>query len=348
MTVMKNGEGWTMLKKIGEIAEAIGAEVVGDPDLTISAIRSLEEAGEGDLTLMMSSKQLGELSSCGASAAIVSDGVECRGKTLLRTKNPMFALAKALELVYPKSISHPQGVHETAIIGKGARIGENVAIGPHSVIGDSCEVGDGTIIYGGVHIGSETRIGADCIIYQNVSVRERITIGNRVILQCGCVIGVDGFGYAFTEKGFYKVPQVGTVIIEDDVEVGGNSSIARAALEATVIGRNTKIDHGVVVGHNAVIGNSCIFSGQSGVAGSTRIGDGVICGGQVGIGDHLKVAGGVRLAGRSAVARNIDEPGDYMGTPAKPVERFRLIQACINKLPEVVEAVMGSSKKEES
>lgn len=232
-------------------------------------------------------------------------------------------------------IPHPRGIHPTAIVGEGVRLGEEVALGPYAVVGDFCKIGEGTVIYGGVQIGPETQIGANTVIYSNVSIRERISIGDRVIIHPGAVIGADGFGFKNTDQGHEKIPQMGRVVIEDDVEIGANSCIDRATVETTIVGRGTKIDNLVQVGHNTVIGQHCILVGQVGVGGSARLGNFVILGGQVGIRDHVKLANGVRVGGLSGVAGDIPEKGDYLGVPAVPGDQFLEAHAYTRRLPEL-------------
>ncbi len=334
-----------MEKTVREIAGVIGATVQGDAEVKIRAVRGIEEAAAGDLVVLTNKKLIASLEKTCASAAIIPSDVGAPLKTVLKVANPTLALAQVLRLFYPDSIPHPRGIHPTALIGEGVRLGKDVALGPYTVIGDACAIGDRTVIYGGVHIGPETTIGSDGVIYPRVTVRERIRIGDRVIIHPGAVIGADGYGFASTEKGHEKIPQVGTVIIEDDVEIGANVCIDRATLEASVIGRGTKFDNLVQIGHNVVIGPNCLIISQVGISGSVQIGRNVVLAGQVGVRDHVTLSDGVRVGGQAGIGWSLTEAGDYIGSPAIPRDRFWEIQACLGQLPELVATVEELKKK---
>ncbi|MDX1386452.1 MAG: UDP-3-O-(3-hydroxymyristoyl)glucosamine N-acyltransferase [bacterium] len=328
-----------------EIAQLIDAEIEGDNRIKISGVRSLAEAGPGDLSFLSKHNHYSDLEKSRASAFIVPPDLSPNGKTFLKVQQPTLALARVLKFLFPDPIPHPRGIHPTAVIGEGVQLGEGVAIGAYAVVGDHCRIGDGTILYDGVHVGAETVIGNFGILYPKVTVREGTQIGKRVILHPGVVIGADGFGYSFTEEGYHKIPQVGRVVIEDDVEIGANSCVDRATLETTVIGRGTKIDNLVQVGHNVQIGKDCILAGQVGISGSVKIGNAVLMGGQVGVKDHVTIGHGVRFGGQAGVAGDISDKGDYLGTPARPMEEFLKEKSWVLRLPELFQELDQIKKK---
>jgi UDP-3-O-[3-hydroxymyristoyl] glucosamine N-acyltransferase len=325
-----------MEKSIGEIAKRLGAKLTGNRELKIKGIRALSMAGPGDLSLMSEAKYLSEAQATKASALIVPKNISIPNKTFLEVEQPMHALAEVLEMLNPHPLPHPKGIHPTAIVGQGSEIGKDVAIGPYAVVGDHCRIGDRTILYGGVRIGPQTVVGSDCILYANVTLRERIYLGHRVIIHPGTVVGEDGFGFVSTADGHKKIPQIGDVRIEDDVEIGANCAIDRGTLESTIIGRGTKMGNLILVGHNVVIGENCLLAGDIALGGSVVLGNNCVLGGQVGIRDHVRLADGVRLAARSGVGKDLTQSGDYMGSPAKEAETFFKIQACLNRLPELI------------
>ncbi len=317
-----------------DIAKLINAEIVGDGDVTITGVASLDEAKEGDLAFLedLSLLPLGEQSR--AAALIVPPQVRSARKPLIVTEDPKLAFSQVLELFKPEP-SIPKGVHDTAILGRNVRLGADVAIGPYVVIEDNVRIGDRVVIYPFAFIGRDTEIGDDTIIYPHVFIGERTTIGRRCIIHAGASIGADGFGFLQTEHGHKKIPQIGIVILEDDVEVGANSTIDRATVSVTRIGRGTKIDDQVHVAHNCVIGENCLLCGQVGIAGSARIGNNVVMGGQAGVSDHVTIADNVTLAAQAGVFGDITEPGVYSGYPARPHSQQLRALALVQKLPQM-------------
>lgn len=324
--------------RLAEIARLISGEVIGDADITITGVAALDEASEGDLAFVekVDLLPLGEKSK--AAALIAPREVRTARKPLIVTEDPKLAFSKVLELFAPGP-SIPIGVHPTAVLGKGVHLGEDVAIGPYVVIEDGVRVGDRVVLYPFVFIGREADVGADTLIYPHVFIGERVTIGQRCIIHAGAAVGADGFGYLHGEEGHRKIPQIGTVVIEDDVEIGANSTVDRATISATRIGSGTKIDDQVHIAHNCVIGRNCVLCGQVGIAGSTTIGDNVILGGQAGVSDHCRVASNITIAAQAGVFGDLTEPGVYSGYPARPHGQQLRIMAMVQKLPELVERV---------
>lgn len=261
--------------KLKELAPLLSGEILGDPEIEITGVSGINEAKDGDITFVSAKKYIKDISKCRASCVIVKDPLSGTGITQLKVSNPYLAFAKLLEHFYIKP-GKPAGTSKDAIVSDKAEVGKNVSIFPFTYIADGASIGNGTIVYPYVFIGEKTTIGEDCILHPHVTVRENVKIGKRVIIHAGTVIGSDGFGYVIEEGKHYKIPQVGGVIIEDDVEIGSNVSIDRATTGNTVIGKGTKIDNLVQIAHNVNIGNNSILAGQVGIAGSSEIGDYVI------------------------------------------------------------------------
>ena len=258
-------------KTLDEIARIVDGEVAGDGKILITGISGIKEAKEGDLTFIANSKYIPLLEKTKASAVLASREIRTKQKPLIYTDNPSLAFAKMASFVIGQQQHHLKGIHATALIGEGVQLGKEVTIGPYAVIEDNVRIGDRTIIYSGCFIGHDTKIGSHCLIYPNVSIRERITVGNRVIVHSGTAIGADGFGFTNVAGVHQKIPQIGTVVIEDDVEIGANVTIDRARFDTTFIGRGTKIDNLVQIAHNVHIGENCIIVAQAGISGSTTI-----------------------------------------------------------------------------
>ncbi|MDI6889456.1 MAG: UDP-3-O-(3-hydroxymyristoyl)glucosamine N-acyltransferase [Thermodesulfovibrionales bacterium] len=329
--------------KLREIASLLNGEIIGDPDIEITGVSGINGAQEGDITFLSADSYRKYLSGCKASCVIVKEPIDGLNITQLRVPNPHLAFAKLLEHFYIKP-KKPIGISKEAIVSKKARTGKDVSIFPLSYISDGVFIDEGTVIYPFVFVGENTTIGKGCIIYPNVVVREKVTIGNNVIIHSGSVIGSDGFGYVFDEGRHYKIPQVGGVIVEDDVEIGSNVSIDRATTGNTIIGRGTKIDNLVQIGHNVKIGKNAIIVGQVGIAGSTEIGDFVTLGGQVGVTDHVKIESGTIIGAQSGVLGDVSK-GIYSGSPAMPHRDWLKSQAVISKLPELYKKIKELEKR---
>ncbi|MFH1855778.1 MAG: UDP-3-O-(3-hydroxymyristoyl)glucosamine N-acyltransferase [Candidatus Omnitrophota bacterium] len=328
-----------MQKTLGEIARIIDGEIVGNPDVLITGICGIREASEGDLTFIANSKYAGLMETTKASAIITSREVNSSSKPIIRTDNPSLAFAKMLSLLSPSEIEYPKGIHPAAVIGENVRIGKNVAIQAFCVIEDGAEIGDDSILYAGVYVGNNTKIGKNALIYPSVSIRERIEIGDRVIIHSGSVIGSDGFGFVVVQGVHHKIPQVGTVVIENDVEIGANVTIDRARFDKTIIGRGSKIDNLVQIAHNVIIGENSIVVAQAGISGSTSIGKNVILAGQTGIVGHISIGDGAIVAAQAGVTKSVPANTTVSGYPARPHSIAKRVNACLQKLPELYKTV---------
>lgn len=330
-----------MPKTIKEISELINGELVGDGSISITGISGIQEAKEGDVAFIGRSSDEDLIGKTKASCVIVPKDIKKTfKKTLIKVDYPSVALSRIIEFILPDSIPHPKGIHNTAIISKSADIGKNVAIGPYTVIGDDVKIGDNTIIYSLAYVGRKTKIGSSCIIYPNVTLREDIIVGNRVIIHPGTVIGSDGFGYDTLKDGtHFKIPQLGTVVVEDDVEIGSCVTIDRARFAKTVIGKGSKIDNLVQIAHNVIIGPYCLIAAQSGIAGTATLGRNVVFGGQVGVADHVNVGSFVIAGARTGIQKSFPDNTTLFGYPAKPISKARELVACTGLLPKLFERV---------
>ena len=328
-----------MKKTLREIAQIVDGEVIGDGNVVITGVCGIREARKGDLTFVANVKYIPLMRQTRASAIITSRDIKAAPKPIIRTDNPDLAFAKMISLLAPNEITHPRGIHPTAMIGKGVKLGEGVAIQPYVVIGDNAQIGDRTILYVGVFIGDHAKIGSDTLVYPHVTIRERVEIGNRVIIHSGTVIGSDGFGFSTVKGVHVKIPQIGTVKIEDDVEVGANVTIDRARFGVTHIKRGTKIDNLVQIAHNVVIGEHSIIVAQTGISGSTVVGNGVVIAGQTGIVGHITIGDNTVIGARSGVIKSIPPNSVILGAPAKPISKFKETNACLQRLPKLYETV---------
>ncbi|MBM3319465.1 MAG: UDP-3-O-(3-hydroxymyristoyl)glucosamine N-acyltransferase [Candidatus Eisenbacteria bacterium] len=324
--------------KLQEIADRVGGEIVGDPDIEITGVAGIREARPGDITFFANPRYEAHLRSTDASAIILSkNGVEAgAGKTLLISPNPYVAFLRVIELFAPRDYEKPCGIHPTAVIGKNVTIGASVTIGPHAVIEDDAAIGEGTRILPNTYVGFRARIGRDCLIYPNVTIREDSEIGDRVILHSGSVIGSDGFGFTKNGPRHMKIPQIGRVVIGDDVEIGANTTIDRATVGTTRIGKGTKIDNLVQIAHNAVVGENTIIVAQVGISGSTEIGDNVTLAGQAGIVGHIRIGDNVKVGAQAGVTKSVPSNTAVSGYPAREHSLSRKIYASITRLPDLI------------
>ncbi len=301
---------------LAELAERLGATVIGDATVTVHGVRPLNEAGPSDVSFLHNSKYVVEARRSKAGAILLADPRLVPGRTVLVMPHPYVGLARALEMFYPEPRPEP-GIDPTASVHPTATLGEGVFIGPQAVIGAECSIGAGTVVGAGAVLGRSVTVGEWCRIHPRVVVQPRCRIGNRCILQPGVVIGGDGFGFATVDGVHHKVPQVGIVVIEDDVEIGANSCIDRATLGETRIGHGTKIDNLVQVAHNVHVGAGSLLVAQVGISGSTSLGHHVIMAGQSGAAGHLKIGDEVIVGAKSAVIKDVD-PGQFVtGYPAQ-------------------------------
>lgn len=318
---------------IRKFSDLVEGTVIGDPDLEITGASGIESAGRGDITFITSARFMKFLKGSQASCVIVREPLEGLSMTQLQVSNPYYAFAKALELFYPAESLRP-GVSESAVVSTSAVLGKDVTVSPMAYIGDNASLGDGTVIYPGVFVGSDTTLGRNCTIHPNVTIREKVKIGDRVVVHSGSVIGSDGFGYVFEKGVHYKIPQVGGVVIKDDVEIGSNVSIDRATTGNTVVGRGTKIDNLVQIAHNVRIGKNSLIIAQVGISGSCEIGDFTTLAGQAGIADHSSLEPGTTIGAQSGLTGHYKK-GVYSGSPAIPHRNWLKSQALFSRLPEM-------------
>ena len=330
-----------------EIASFLGGAVIGADDTIICNIRPIEEANEGDITFIANKKYLKKLSLTKASAIIAPPQTEAEGKNLIIVADPYVALGRLLTLFYP--LEHGRsGVSLDAYVEDGAIISPEATIFPRAFIGKGATIGNGVVIYPGVFIGSNALIGNDSILYANVTVYHSCIIGKRVILHSGVVVGADGFGFASPGKDNNKIPQVGIVQIDDDVEIGANTTIDRAAMGRTWIRRNVKIDNLVQIAHNVVIGENSAIAAQVGISGSTKLGKSVMVGGQTGMAGHINIGDNVIIAARSGLHRDIESHQTIGGAPPLPYQQWIKLEALKLKLPEMKKTIADLVKKVDS
>jgi UDP-3-O-[3-hydroxymyristoyl] glucosamine N-acyltransferase len=319
--------------KLKEFSKIVQGIILGNPEIEITGVSGIKDAKKGDITFISYPKFLKDLRGSNASCVMVKEPLEGITITQLKVLNPYYAFAKAIEYFYPKSSFEPH-VSNLARISDKAVIGKNVSIFPFAYISDDVSIGNETVILPSVFIGKDTKIGSQCLIYPNVVIRENVQIGNRVIIHAGTVIGSDGFSYVFENGAHYKIPQVGGVVIEDDVEIGSNVSIDRATIGNTIIGKGTKIDNLAQVAHNVKIGENSLIVAQVAIGGSSEIGNFVTIAGQVGIADHTTIESKTLIGAKSGLAGHITK-GAYSGSPAIPHKNWLRSQALFAKLPEI-------------
>jgi UDP-3-O-[3-hydroxymyristoyl] glucosamine N-acyltransferase len=322
--------------KLSEIAQKISCRITGDPDVEIVRVAAIDEAGPGDLTFVSNRKYISHIPGTRASAIILGEDIPPVSIPSLRTQDPYLAFARALEIFFIP-LRPLSGIHATAVIAERVVIGQNVSIGAYAVIGSGCKIGSGVTIHPHVVLYPEVSIGDDAEIHSFAIVREQCRIGNRVILQNGVVIGGDGFGFAPTKDGtFYKICQTGRVLIEDDVEIGANTTIDRAAVGDTIIRRGAKLDNLVQVGHGAQVGEHSVLAAQVGLAGSTRLGKGVWVGGQAGFAGHLEVGDGAIITAQSGTSHDVAAGAMVSGSPAFDNATWLRAVVAFPKLPNMV------------
>jgi UDP-3-O-[3-hydroxymyristoyl] glucosamine N-acyltransferase len=316
---------------IGEIVDFVGGRYRGDRKRPIKAVAPLGQAGSEELTFLSNRKYAGQLAETKAGAILVPKNLEGDDDRWIRVDDPYFALAKIMTRWFSARPT-PKGVSAKASIAASAKLGTNVAVGPFATIGENVVLGNNVTVFQGVSIEVGSNIGDDCIIYPNVVIYDGTRIGCRCIIHSGVVIGSDGYGFALNEGKHHKIPQIGIVRIEDDVEIGAGTTIDRAALGETVIGEGTKIDNLVQIGHNVKIGKHCLLVSQVGIAGSTELGDYVAVAGQSGFSGHLKIGHRVQVAAKSAVLEDVPDDAKVMGSPAMPFKEFARRQAVVKRL----------------
>lgn len=332
--------------KVSEIARLVGGKMEGDGECEIRGVASLENASPQQLSFAEGERSLERAAGSHAGCILVPEGSRVSGHTTVAVRNLRLAFIRAAEALHPALAVKP-GIHPTALVDDAATLAPGVSVGPYAVIESGVTVGAGTRLGAGAYLGEGVTLGSNCLLYPRVSIYPGVRMGNRVILHSGVVLGSDGFGYLFAEGRHQKFPQLGGLIIEDDVEIGSNSTVDRGSLGTTRIGEGTKIDNLVQVAHNVTIGRHSVIAAQTGISGSTEIGDYVVMGGQVGIGDHARIGDRAVIGGGTGIlpGKSI-RPGSVMwGTPARPLKEFKKMYAQLSRLPGLAQKVKEISAK---
>ncbi len=324
--------------KLAQLARLARADLVGEGEVEITAVTDLEHAHPQALVMVADPRRLPAAEASAAGALLVGTSAPATLKPALRAANLRAAFARALSAFVPPAAG-PGGIHPAAVVAPGADVGPGVTLGPCVVVEAGVAIGARTVVGAGAAIGARVQIGADCVVHPNVTIYPDCILGDRVILHGGVVIGSDGFGYA-TEDGVHlKIPHLGRVVIEDDVEIGANTTVDRGTLGETRIGRGTKIDNLVQVGHNVVIGEGALIVSQVGISGSVTIGAGVIMAGQAGVGDHIAIGAGARVLGRAGVTKDVPPGATVSGFPAQDHREELRRQAVLRRLPEMLDRI---------
>lgn len=327
-----------------EIAKHLDGEVIGDAALVLKGFAPADRAQPGDLTFAENENYFARAEQSAASAVIIDGPYASSRKVLIRVPSARIAFAKVLPLFFPEPVL-PAAIHPTAIVPASAQVHPTAHIGAYCVLGEKVRIGARTVLHGGNHVGAGCVVGDDGVLFPNVTLYAGTEIGHRVRIHAGTVIGSDGFGYVLDAGVHRKVPQIGNVVIRDDVEIGANVTVDRGALGPTIIGRGTKIDNLVQIAHNVVIGENCLVVSQVGIAGSTRVGNYVILAGQVGIAGHLKIGNRVSVAAQSGVMNNIPDGEKWLGAPAQPDRQTKRQMIAIQRLPDLLRRVHELEKK---
>lgn len=334
----------TTPRTLRELAEYLGGTVAGDESKTVTGVSSLDDAASEQITFLANPRYASKVATTGAGAVVLPPGAERHGRNAIHVANPYLAFAKLLTLFHVAPHT-PKGVMDGALVGRNVTMGCDVTVYPGAVVGDDVTLGDrvtvhpGAVLYEGVTVGSDVTLHANVVVYQGCR------IGNRVTIHAGTIVGSDGFGYAPDGDGFYKIPQLGIVLIEDDVEIGSNTTIDRAALTATVIGRGTKIDNLVQIAHNCIIGENCTIVSQVGISGSTKLGKRVTLAGQVGVAGHLTIGDNVMVGAKSGIPGNVPAGSMLSGIPAFSHREWLRSSAVLPKLPDLKKTVAELEKR---
>jgi UDP-3-O-[3-hydroxymyristoyl] glucosamine N-acyltransferase len=329
---------------VAEIAKLLGAEILGDAALVLKRFAPADRAQPGDLTFAENESYLARAEQSAASAIIIDGPATSSSKTLIRVPNARVAFAKVLPLFFPEP-AFVAGIHPTAIVPASARVDATAHIGPYCILGEKVRIGPRSVLQGLNHVGADCLLGEDVNLFPNVTLYPRTEVGNRVRIHSGTVVGSDGFGYVLDNGIHRKVPQIGNVIICDDVELGANVTVDRGALGPTIVGKGTKIDNLVQIAHNVTVGEHCIIVSQAGIAGSTKLGNYVILGGQVGLAGHLKIGNRVSVAAQSGVMNNIPDGEKWIWTPAQPDRQAKRQMIALQQLPELFRRVKALEKQ---
>jgi UDP-3-O-[3-hydroxymyristoyl] glucosamine N-acyltransferase len=321
-----------------EIEKIVSGEFFGNKNVTLTGVNSLLNAKKNDISFFGNMKYFNDALKTEAGVILVGydiDTAKFVNKNIIKVKNPQYAYSIILSIIESEKKKINNEIHKSSYIFKDVKLGANLYIGQNVVIEKMSEIGDNTKIFPNVFIGNDVKIGNDCLIYPNVVIRENTFIGNRVIIHSGVIIGSDGFGFIDIGSKIHKIPQIGNVIIGNDVEIGANTTIDRATVNSTKIGDNTKIDNLVQIAHNVQIGRNCMIVAQVGIAGSTIIGDNVVIGGQTGLAGHLKIGNSVIISSQSGISRNVKDGEKIGGNPISSIKKSIKIRALIRKLPEI-------------
>jgi len=330
--------------KLSALAEKLGLEYTG-ADRELDGVNTLEKAGSGDISFLVNPKYLQQLETTKAGCVITSGSYADKVPCALISENVYMDLARVVN-VFARSQGCLEGAHELAFVHPDAEVAGSATVYPFAFVGEGAVVGPDTVIFAGAYVGEGTVIGSGCILYPNCVVMGGLTLGDNVILQPGAVLGGDGYGYAQTPMGHMKIPQIGTVAVEDDVEIGSNSAIDRAALDTTRIRRGTKIDNLVQIGHNVEIGEHCLIIGQTGIGGSSVVGNGVVLAGQTGVPDNVKIGDGAMIAAQSGIIGNVEPGSKLAGSPAMPAKTYlKAVGVCTPKLPDLFKRVKKMEKE---
>ncbi len=321
-----------------EIAKHLQGEVLGDDHALLTGFAAAEQARPGDLTFAENEAFFARAEESAASAILADSRFSSTKKILIRVPNARIAFAKALALFFPEPV-HPAGIHPLAVVAASAQVDPTAHIGPHCTVGERVKIGARCVLQAGNFVGDDAALGDDTHLFPNVTLYPRTEIGRRVRVHAGTTIGSDGYGYVLDGAVHRKVPQVGNVIIGDDVEIGANVAIDRGALGPTVIGRGTKIDNLVQIAHNVEIGEHCLVIAQVGIAGSSKLGNYVVLAGQVGIGGHLKIGHQVTVGAQSGVMTDIPDKATWLGAPAQPDRQFKRQVLAIQRLPDLLKRI---------
>ena len=333
-----------MEKTLAELAAYLGGRAVGDHAAAIRGLGTLDDAGEGEITFLANPRYASKVATTRATAVVLPPGADSHGRNAIEVANPYHAFAKLLTLFCVAPLP-AQGVMDGVCLGKHVRMGVDVTIYPGASLMDGAKIGDRVTLYPGVVLYPGVEVGDDVTIHANVTVRERCRIGSRVVIHGGTVIGSDGFGYAPDGAEWYKIPQIGIVVIEDDVEIGANVAIDRAALEVTLIRRGTKIDNLVQIAHNCVIGENCMIVSQVGISGSTKLGNHVTLAGQVGVAGHLTIGDNAMVGAKSGIPGNLAAGSQVSGIPAYDHRDWLRVSAMTPRLPELRKTVSALEKR---
>jgi UDP-3-O-[3-hydroxymyristoyl] glucosamine N-acyltransferase len=331
--------------KLRDLADRLACRLDGDGDVEILRVEAIDRAGPGDLTFLANPKYARGLAATRASAVIVADTAPAAPCATLRTSHPYLVFARALALLFPRE-RPPAGIHASAVVEDGATIAPDASIGPLVHVAAGASIGPGTVVHALCSIGAGARIGADCLLHTHVAVREGVVVGNRVVLQDGVILGGDGFGFATRPDGTHeKIPQVGGVVIEDDVEIGANSTVDRPPFGETRIGPGTKIDNLVQIAHGVKVGRDVFMAAQVGIAGSVTVGDRVMLGGQVGVAGHLTIGDDVKVVAQSGIPSSVEAGAFIAGSPVMDYRDWLKVSGVLKHVPEMKRTISALQER---